>query len=93
MLEHLLLDVGNFSEQLVYQLDRETQERLIERYYGLDDAFCREVVGKKLRKVNRTDSVICFDIIQGDPSARGLGYVDISSVSYQGYPGTELMSS
>ena len=50
MLEHLLLDVGNFSEQLVYQLDKETQERLIERYYGLDDAFCREVVGKKLRK-------------------------------------------
>ena len=52
MLEHLLLDVGNFSEQLVYQLDRETQERLIERYYGLDDAFCREVVGKKLREGN-----------------------------------------
>ena len=51
MLEHLLLDVGNFSEQLVYQLDGETQERLIERYYGLDDAFCREVVGKKLRQV------------------------------------------
>ena len=53
MLEHLLLDVGNFSEQLVYQLDSETQERLIERYYGLDDAFCREVVGKKLREGNR----------------------------------------
>ena len=52
MLENLLLDAGNFSEQLLYQLDRETQERLIERYYGLDDAFCREVVGKKLREGN-----------------------------------------
>ena len=31
--------------------------------------------------------------IQGDPSARGLGYVDISSVSYQGHPETELMST
>jgi len=55
MLEHLLLDVGNFSEQLVYQLDGETQERLIERYYGLDDAFCREVVGKKLSSRLRKD--------------------------------------
>ena len=58
MLEKLLLDAGNFSEQLLYQLDRETQERLIERYYGLDDAFCREVVGKKLRE---SDSVTYFD--------------------------------
>ena len=58
MLENLLLDAGNFSEQLLYQLDRETQERLIERYYGLDDAFCREVVGKKLRE---SDSVTYFD--------------------------------
>ena len=31
--------------------------------------------------------------LQGGPSARGLGYVDISSVSYQGYPGTKLMST
>ena len=29
--------------------------------------------------------------IRGDPSARRLGYVDISSVSYRGYPETELM--
>jgi len=55
MLENLLLDAGNFSEQLLYQLDRETQERLIERYYGLDDAFCREVVGKKLSSRLRKD--------------------------------------
>ena len=29
---------------------------------------------------------------QGDLSARRLGYVDISSVSYGGYPQTELMT-
>ena len=29
--------------------------------------------------------------IQGDPSARRLDYVDISSVSYQSYPESELM--
>ena len=33
MLEQLLLTVGNFSEQQLYQLDSETQERLIESYY------------------------------------------------------------
>ena len=31
--------------------------------------------------------------IQGDLPARGLGYVDISSVSYRGYPETELMTT
>ena len=30
---------------------------------------------------------------EGDPSTCGLGYVDISSVSYIGYPGTELMTT
>ena len=28
--------------------------------------------------------------IQGDPSARGLGYVDINSISLGGYPEAEL---
>ena len=31
--------------------------------------------------------------VQGDPSACGKGYVDISSDSYRGYPKTELMST
>ena len=31
-----------------------------------------------------------FRHIQGDPSARGLGYVDINSVSFGGYPETDL---
>ena len=32
-------------------------------------------------------------VVQGDPSARRLGYVDISSVSYGGYPETELLAT
>ena len=31
--------------------------------------------------------------VQGDPSAHGLGYVDINSVSYGGYPETKLMTT
>ena len=48
MLEDLLLKVGNFSEQLLYQIDEDSAEELIEKYYGLDHAFCRELAGKKL---------------------------------------------
>ena len=29
-------------------------------------------------------------LLQGDPSAHGLGYVDINTVSFGGYPETEL---
>ena len=36
---------------------------------------------------------ISSKLLQGDPSARGLGYVGISSVSYRGYRETELMSA
>ena len=56
MLEDLLLKVGNFSEQLVYQLDEETQQRLTESYYDLDDVLCRELVGRKLSSRLRKDS-------------------------------------
>ena len=31
--------------------------------------------------------------LQGDPSAHGLGYVDISLVLYKGYPEMELMTT
>jgi hypothetical protein len=55
MLDKLLLKAGNFKEQLVYQLDKETQQRLIESYYGLDDSFCREMVGRKLSSRLRKD--------------------------------------
>ena len=40
-LEHLLLTVGNFSEQLLYQMDTVTKSRLIEKYYSLDSVLCR----------------------------------------------------
>lgn len=77
MLEHLLLTVGNFSEQLVYQLDKETQERLIESYYGLDDAYCREVVGKKLRELDSvtTDQLCRQRGISGMNSAQRSSYL------------------
>ena len=38
------------------------------------------------------NKMACF-AVEGDPSACGLGYVDISSVSYRGYPETEMMST
>ncbi len=55
MLEHLLLTVGNFREQLLYQMSPETQNLLIERYYSLDSALCRELLGKKLSSRVRKD--------------------------------------
>jgi len=55
MLEDLLLKVGNFTEQLLYQIDDESAEDLIEKYYGLDASFCREMAGKKLSSRTRKD--------------------------------------
>ena len=55
MLEDTLLKVGNYSEQLVYQLDEPTQRRLIDAYYGLDDSLCRDLVGRKLSSRLRKD--------------------------------------
>ena len=49
MIENVLMTVGNFSEQLLYQMNPETQRLLIERYYSLDSVFCREILGKKIK--------------------------------------------
>ena len=46
-------------------------------------------LGMETRRIDENFIIV----VQGDPSARGLGYVDISSVSYRGYPETELMSA
>ena len=50
---------------------------------------------KSIKQVSNRDTLIKDkDVrknIHGDPSAPGLGYVGISSVSYLSYPGTELM--
>ena len=35
----------------------------------------------------------CLRILQGDPSAWGLGYVDISSISYRCYPEIKLKTN
>ena len=43
-----------FSEQLVFQLDSETQNLLIEKYYALDDSVVRELLGTtKIRETSK----------------------------------------
>ena len=44
-----------FSDQLVFQLDSETQNFLIEKYYALDSSVVRELLGKKLSGRLRKD--------------------------------------
>jgi len=44
-----------FSEQLVFQLDADTQNLLVERYYNLDNSVVREILGKKLSGRLRKD--------------------------------------
>ena len=44
-----------FSEQLVFQLDSETQNLLIEKYYALDDCVVRELIGRKFSSRLRKD--------------------------------------
>ena len=44
-----------FSEQLVFQLDSETQNLLIEKYYALDDSVVRELLGRKFSSRLRKD--------------------------------------
>jgi len=51
MLHHPIM----FSDQLVFQLDSETQNFLIEKYYALDNSVIRELLGKKLSGRLRKD--------------------------------------
>jgi len=51
MLHHPIM----FSDQLVFQLDSETQNFLIEKYYALDSSVIRELLGKKLSSRLRKD--------------------------------------
>ena len=44
-----------FSDQLVFQLDSETQNLLIEKYYALDSGVVRELLGRKLGSRLRKD--------------------------------------
>ena len=44
-----------FSDQLVFQLDCDTQNILIEKYYALDSSVVRELLGKKFGNRQRKD--------------------------------------
>ncbi|KAH3826890.1 acidic fibroblast growth factor intracellular-binding protein-like [Dreissena polymorpha] len=58
-LEQLLKWPTKFGEQLVYQIDPETQKILIDKYYQFDAHVIREILGKKLstRLRNNLDEV------------------------------------
>jgi len=40
-----------FSDQLVFQLDSDTQNLLIEKYYALDSIVVRELLGRKFSSI------------------------------------------
>ncbi|XP_069036517.1 fibroblast growth factor (acidic) intracellular binding protein a [Lepisosteus oculatus] len=55
MAERLLHNPAKLSNQLLFQIPPQRQAMLIERYYAFDEAFVREVLGKKLSKGTKKD--------------------------------------
>lgn len=55
MCERLLHSPSKLANQLLFQIPPHRQAMLIERYYAFDDAFVREVLGKKLSKGTKKD--------------------------------------
>ncbi|XP_026313917.1 acidic fibroblast growth factor intracellular-binding protein isoform X2 [Hyposmocoma kahamanoa] len=55
LLERLLTMPTKLSEQLIFQIDDQTKQMLIEKYYDLDDAVIRELLGRKLSSRHRKD--------------------------------------
>ncbi|KAK1904367.1 Acidic fibroblast growth factor intracellular-binding protein B [Dissostichus eleginoides] len=55
MCERLLHSPSKLGNQLLFQIPPHRQAMLIERYYTFDDAFVREVLGKKLSKGTKKD--------------------------------------
>ncbi|KAF6717383.1 Acidic fibroblast growth factor intracellular-binding protein [Oryzias melastigma] len=55
MCERLLHSPTKLANQLLFQIPPHRQATLIERYYAFDDAFVREVLGKKLSKGTKKD--------------------------------------
>nr|XP_045011541.1 acidic fibroblast growth factor intracellular-binding protein isoform X3 [Jaculus jaculus] len=55
MLERLLHAPPKLLHQLIFQIPPSRQALLIERYYTFDEAFVREVLGKKLSKGTKKD--------------------------------------
>lgn len=55
LLERLLYTPTKLSEQPSFQLEPQSQQLLIEKYYNLDDTVAREILGKKLSSRYRKD--------------------------------------
>uniref|UniRef100_A0A8C5MM16 FGF1 intracellular binding protein n=1 Tax=Leptobrachium leishanense TaxID=445787 RepID=A0A8C5MM16_9ANUR len=55
MIERLLHYPQKLVQQLLFQIPPYKQSMLIERYYAFDEAFVREVLGKKLSKGTKKD--------------------------------------
>ncbi|XP_058867773.1 fibroblast growth factor (acidic) intracellular binding protein a isoform X1 [Acipenser ruthenus] len=55
MTERLLHNPSKLVNQLLFQIPPHRQNMLIERYYAFDEAFVREVLGKKLSKGTKKD--------------------------------------
>ncbi|XP_041094010.1 fibroblast growth factor (acidic) intracellular binding protein a isoform X1 [Polyodon spathula] len=55
MTEQLLHNPSKLVNQLLFQIPPHRQKMLIERYYAFDEAFVREVLGKKLSKGTKKD--------------------------------------
>ncbi|XP_055716638.1 acidic fibroblast growth factor intracellular-binding protein [Phlebotomus papatasi] len=55
LLERILHMPSKLSEQPSFQLEPQSRSLLIEKYYSLDDAVAREILGKKLSSRYRKD--------------------------------------
>ncbi|XP_050313593.1 acidic fibroblast growth factor intracellular-binding protein [Anthonomus grandis grandis] len=55
LLEKLLSNPNKLQEQLAFQIEPETRQLLIEKYYEFDDVVVKELLGKKLSSKNRKD--------------------------------------
>ncbi|KAK9891719.1 hypothetical protein WA026_016515 [Henosepilachna vigintioctopunctata] len=55
LLEKLLINPNKLQEQLAFQIEPQTRQILIEKYYDFDDAVIRELLGKKLSSKHRKD--------------------------------------
>lgn len=55
LLERFLHTPPKLAEQLAFQIEPETRQVLIKKYYEFDDAVIRELLGKKLSSRHRKD--------------------------------------
>lgn len=55
MWEQLLHNPAMFTDQLIFQLDHDTRDILIEKYYDLDSSVVRELLGRKFTSRFRKD--------------------------------------